>query len=90
MLKNGARDYTANRNYDCICNTLSRRNFRYIYKCYVIEKKEKYFLQGDKEECFCSEKISAFLEEKVTVDKDKQKRLQIHFKPSLLERKEIL
>lgn len=61
-----------------------------IFTNVMLLKKGKIFLQGDKEECFCSEKISAFLEENVTVDKDKQKRLQIHFKPSLLERKEIL
>lgn len=61
-----------------------------IFTNVMLLKKGKIFLQGDKEACFCSEKISAFLEERATVDRDKQNRLQIRFEPSLLERRENL
>ncbi len=51
----------------------------------MLLKKGKSFLQGDRESCFCSEKISAFLEADAVVYKNKQNRLQIQFGPFQLE-----
>jgi len=56
-----------------------------VFTNVMLLKKGKVFLQGGMEECFCSEQVSAFLEEPVVVGKDEQNRLQIHFEPVLPE-----
>ncbi len=61
-----------------------------IFTHVMLLKKGKIFLQGEKEACFCSEKISAFLEANAVVSKNAQNRLQIHFDVSQSERTDIL